>query len=129
MLSREITERKDAEAHIERLAYFDSLTGLPNRQSFLDRVDKEIARAGMTGERLAVLYMDLDGFKSINDRLGHAAGDALLQGAAARIRNGLRPSDMLSRPMELDPVGADGYVLARLGGDAFTAMILSLIHI
>ena len=80
----------------------------------------------MTGERLAVLYMDLDGFKSINDRLGHAAGDALLQGAAARIRNGLRPSDMLSRPMELDPVGADGYVLARLGGDAFTAMILDI---
>ncbi len=126
VLSREITERKDAEARIARLAYFDSLTGLPNRQSFLDRVDKEIVRAGKAGERLAVLFMDLDGFKNINDTMGHASGDLLLQGAAARIRDGLRPSDVLSRPMGIDHCGREEFELARLGGDEFTALILGI---
>ncbi|MEO5696487.1 MAG: EAL domain-containing protein, partial [Burkholderiaceae bacterium] len=127
VLSREITERKVAEARIARLAYFDSLTGLPNRYSFLDRVNKEIARAGIAGERLAVLFMDLDGFKNINDTMGHASGDLLLQWAAARIRDGLRPSDVLSRPMALDH-RSDEFELARLGGDEFTALILGIEH-
>ena len=126
VLSREITERKVAEARIARLAYFDSLTGLPNRQSFLDRVNKEIVRAGMAGERLAVLFMDLDGFKNINDTMGHASGDLLLQWAAARMRDGLRPSDVLSRPMGLEDCGSNEFELARLGGDEFTALILGI---
>ncbi|MDH5540257.1 MAG: EAL domain-containing protein, partial [Rhizobacter sp.] len=126
MLSREITERKDAEARIARLAYFDSLTGLPNRQSFLECVNKEILRAGDSGQRLAVLFMDLDGFKTINDTMGHACGDLLLQWAAARIRDGLRPTDVLSRPMGLDHHGSEGFELARLGGDEFTALILGI---
>ncbi len=123
VLSREITERKDAEARIARLAYFDSLTGLPNRQCFLDRVDREIARAARDGQRLAVLFMDLDGFKNINDTMGHAAGDLLLQGAATRIREGLRPSDVLSRTLENEGGGRMAYELARLGGDEFTALL------
>jgi diguanylate cyclase (GGDEF)-like protein/PAS domain S-box-containing protein len=123
-LSRDITERKIAEARIARLAYFDSLTGLPNRQSFLDRVDREIRRAEQRADKLAVLFMDLDGFKNVNDTMGHSAGDLLLQWAAERLREGLRPSDVLSRPLDLgddDPVE-----LARLGGDEFTALILDI---
>ena len=128
VLSREISERKDAEARIARLAYFDSLTGLPNRQSFLDRTNQAIARALGAGKRLAVLFMDLDGFKSINDTMGHAAGDTLLQCAAARLREGLRPVDVLSRPMALDQASDNRFELARLGGDEFTALILNIEH-
>ena len=123
MLSREITDRKQAEARIARLAYFDSLTGLPNRQSFLERVDRAIRRAGQKGERLAVLFMDLDGFKVVNDTLGHAAGDQLLRWAADRLRDGLRPTDLLSRPMGLHGAGEEALQLARLGGDEFTALL------
>ena len=123
VLLREITERKEAEARIAQLAYFDSLTGLPNRQSFLERVNNEIVRAGKRSERLAVLFMDLDGFKNINDTLGHACGDQLLQWAAERLRDGLRPTDVLSRPMGLDSYGWGDIELARLGGDEFTALM------
>ncbi len=132
VLARDVTERKLAEAQIARLAYFDSLTGLPNRQSFLARVDREIRRSGRHGMRLAVLFMDLDGFKSINDTLGHAAGDLVLQWAADRLRDGIRPTDMLSRPMALDDVvvaeSSDDSALARLGGDEFTALIRDIDH-
>ena len=120
VLARDITERKEAEHRIARLAYFDSLTGLPNRQSFLDRVDREVRRAAPHKRRLAVLFMDLDGFKNINDTLGHASGDLVLQWTAQRLRNGLRPSDLLSRNDD------DSYGLARLGGDEFTALILDI---
>ena len=120
VLARDITERKEAEHRIARLAYFDSLTGLPNRQSFLDRVDREVRRAAPHKRRLAVLFMDLDGFKNINDTLGHASGDLVLQRTAQRLRDGLRPSDLLSRNDD------DSYGLARLGGDEFTALILDI---
>ena len=127
VLSRDITERKEAEARITRLAYFDSLTGLANRRSFIGRVDSEIRRAGQGGKGLAILFMDLDGFKNINDSLGHAAGDRILQMAAERLREGLRPSDLLSRPQS-QPTGEsdDHGDLARLGGDEFTALILDV---
>ena len=126
MLSRDITERKEAEARIARLAYFDSLTGLPNRRSFLDRVDREIRRAERGQDKLAIVFMDLDGFKNINDSLGHAVGDLALQWAAARLRDGLRPSDLLSRPMGLGGEMGRDAELARLGGDEFTALILDI---
>ncbi|MDE2628305.1 MAG: EAL domain-containing protein [Burkholderiales bacterium] len=127
VLSRDVTERKVAEAGIARLAYFDSLTGLPNRLSFLERVDREVRRAEKRGEKLAVLFMDLDGFKNINDSMGHAAGDLILQWAAERLRDGLRPSDILSRPTLLGDEGrVDEVDLARLGGDEFTALVLDI---
>ena len=129
VLSRDITERKVADTRIARLAYFDSLTGLPNRRSFLERVDREVRRAEQQHDKLAVLFMDLDGFKNINDTLGHAAGDLLLQWAAERLREGLRPSDLLSRSMGLGNEGGEGGdtgELARLGGDEFTALILNI---
>jgi len=132
VLSRDITERKVAEARAVRLAYYDSLTGLPNRQSFLDRVDREILRAGQRSEKLAVLFMDLDGFKTVNDTLGHATGDLILQWAAERLRDGLRPADLLSRPTgvgDLDGAGPELELeLARLGGDEFTALLLNIEH-
>jgi diguanylate cyclase (GGDEF)-like protein/PAS domain S-box-containing protein len=126
VLARDITERKLAEASIARLAYFDSLTGLPNRQSFLERVDREVRRAGQQHEKLAVLFMDLDGFKTINDTMGHAAGDLILKWAAERLRDSLRPSDLLSRPMVLGNEREADIKLARLGGDEFTALLLNI---
>ena len=126
VLARNITERKEAEFRVSRLAYFDSLTGLPNRQSFLERVDREVRRAGLHQKKLAVLFMDLDGFKNINDTMGHSAGDLFLQWAAVRLREGLRPSDLLSRPMALDDDPGDHVELARLGGDEFTALVLDI---
>jgi len=128
VLSRDITERKVAEAHIARLAYFDSLTGLPNRRSFLDRVDREIERAARCQDRLAVLFMDLDGFKSVNDTLGHAAGDLILKCSADRLRESLRPTDLLSRQMDLGDEQEPDFELARLGGDEFTALLLKVQH-
>ncbi|MCC7125651.1 MAG: diguanylate cyclase, partial [Acidobacteria bacterium] len=126
VLSRDITDRKASEARIAKLAYVDSLTGLPNRHAFLERVDREIGRAGRTNRQMAVLFMDLDGFKTVNDTLGHGAGDLILQWAAERLRAGLRPADVLSRPL----AAAGGEVeLARLGGDEFTALILDIVHV
>ncbi len=124
VLSRDITERKEAERRILRLAFFDTLTGLPNRQSFLERVDREIRRAQQMGRKLAVLFMDFDGFKNINDTMGHNTGDLILQWAAERLRLGVRPSDLVSRPGE---TGAD-VEFARLGGDEFTALILDIVQ-
>ena len=128
VLSRNITERKDAETRITRMAYVDGLTGLPNRRSFLERVDLEIRRARMVGSKLAVMFMDLDGFKAVNDTMGHGAGDWILQAAAERLRDGLRPSDVLSRPMGLDGANSGEVELARLGGDEFTALLLGVEH-
>jgi diguanylate cyclase (GGDEF)-like protein/PAS domain S-box-containing protein len=124
VLSRDITERKEAEQKILRLAYFDSLTGLPNRQSFLERVDGEIRRAQVHDDKLGILFLDLDGFKNVNDTLGHGAGDLALQFTADRLREAVRSADLVSRTTE--PV-AD-VEIARLGGDEFTALILNIKH-
>src|SRR6266508_420706 len=124
VLSRDITERKEAERRILRLAFFDTLTGLPNRQSFLERVDREIRRVQRSGGKLAVLFMDFDRFKNINDTMGHNTGDLILQWAADRLREGVRPSDAVSRTTEM----GDDVELARLGGDEFTALILDIVQ-
>jgi diguanylate cyclase (GGDEF)-like protein len=93
------------------LAFTDSLTSLGNRKAFVDRLTRDLARARDAGERLAVLYFDLDGFKDVNDSLGHATGDALLRAVATRLR-------------ETRGEGAHGIDhLARLGGDEFTALL------
>lgn len=128
VLSRDITDRKVAEARIARLAYVDTLTGLPNRHAFLERVDRHIRRAGTVKEALALLFIDLDGFKNVNDSMGHDAGDMVLQWAAERLREGIRPTDELSR--QKPPPDADGdrddAELARLGGDEFTTLLLDI---
>lgn len=124
-LIRDITERKDAERRITQLAYFDSLTGLPNRQSFQERLKQEIERAKHTQSRLAVLFLDLDGFKSINDALGHNAGDLILEWTADRLRDSTRFSDFVSR----NSANESSIELSRLGGDEFTAIIPNLARV
>lgn len=99
-LMEELEEAHRREAH---RATHDALTGLPNRTLFLDRLSHGLARAERRRERLAVLYLDLDGFKPVNDTLGHAAGDQILIRVARHLDNGVRRSD----------------TLARLGGDEF----------
>lgn len=118
-LFRDITETKQAENRVYRLAYFDNLTGLPNRLSFSERLEGEIRRASRINDKLAVLVMDLDGFKTINESMGFGAGDQLLQWIADRLQQGLRSYDLVARSDSVN-MGVD---LARLGGDEFTVLI------
>jgi diguanylate cyclase (GGDEF)-like protein len=118
-LVRDISERKRAEEQIRRLAYSDSLTGIPNRQAFLETLERELQRSKIGNKKFAVLFMDLDAFKRINDTLGHNAGDQLLKMVSERLRETTRPSDLVSR-------GDNASNLARLGGDEFTILIPDL---
>lgn len=104
---RYAVERKKTEARLMNLAMRDQLTGLVNRMFFRERVAGALARARRTGQTFAVFYLDLDGFKSINDSLGHDAGDSLIQQAARRLTNALREED----------------TVARLGGDEFAVLL------
>ncbi|MBK8174027.1 MAG: EAL domain-containing protein [Rhodospirillales bacterium] len=104
---RDISERKLAEARILHLAHYDTLTGLANRVLFRDRLDQALAIARREKRSIAVLCLDLDRFKDVNDTLGHSAGDRLLQEAASRLLGCLRESD----------------TLARLGGDEFSVIM------
>ncbi len=118
---QDITERKQVEDKIRRLALFDSLTGLPNRQFFKESLEHAIGRAKRDKESLAVLFIDLDRFKRINDTLGHATGDALLREAGQRLRQCVRESDFIGRESELPQ-----QTVARLGGDEFTIILVDL---
>ena len=126
-LVRDISERKRAEEQIRRLAYCDSLTGIPNRQAFLEMLERELQRSKIGNKKFAVLFMDLDAFKRINDTLGHNVGDQLLQQVSERLRETIRPSDLLSRAELVTRAGnSEGTNLARLGGDEFTILIPDL---
>ncbi|MBW4518805.1 MAG: CHASE2 domain-containing protein [Scytolyngbya sp. HA4215-MV1] len=104
---RDITERKNREQELEKNAYYDVLTGLPNRKAFYERLEQTLAWAQNQQKLIALLFLDLDGFKRINDTLGHDAGDLLLKNVAQRLTNCLRGSD----------------TVARLGGDEFTIIL------
>ena len=93
----DITDRKRAEQQVYQLAHYDSLTGLPNRALLRDRLGQAIHDARRRDARLAVLFLDLDSFKTVNDSLGHEAGDKLLQAVAGRLRDNMRDSDTISR--------------------------------
>lgn len=93
----DITERKDAERQIHYLAHYDLLTGLPNRTLLRDRMEQEMARARRDNTHLAVLFIDLDRFKNVNDSLGHAVGDQLLEEVGRRLRGAIREADTVSR--------------------------------
>jgi predicted signal transduction protein with EAL and GGDEF domain/AmiR/NasT family two-component response regulator len=128
-LVRDISERKRAEEQIRRLAYCDSLTGIPNRQAFLETLERELQRSKIGNKKFAVLFMDLDAFKRINDTLGHNVGDQLLKQVSDRLRETIRPNDLLSRGDLLpraDTPNSAGTNLARLGGDEFTILIPDL---
>lgn len=107
----DITHRKEDEERIWRQANFDALTGLPNRALFLDRLSLAVRQSQRDGKPFALMFLDLDGFKAVNDTLGHAAGDLLLQQASQRLTDCMRASD----------------TVARLAGDEFT-VILQGIH-
>jgi diguanylate cyclase (GGDEF)-like protein/PAS domain S-box-containing protein len=103
----DITDRKEAERQVEYQAYHDALTNLPNRMLFLDRLSVAIAHAQRFGGHVAVMFLDLDHFKFINDTLGHTVGDLLLRAVAGRLAESLRAED----------------TVARIGGDEFTILL------
>jgi diguanylate cyclase (GGDEF)-like protein len=113
----EITDRKLSEKRIRRLAFYDTLTGLPNRQAFRLQLNGMIDEADEAGDKVAVLYIDLDNFKRINDTLGHTMGDGVLNAIAERLSGSIRNRDQDSPHEEL-PGG-----VARLGGDEFACAI------
>ena len=106
----DVTEKKKSEAMIWQQANFDTLTQLPNRRMFHDRLEHDIMKSRRDGQRIAILFIDLDHFKEVNDTLGHHQGDVLLVDAARRIRSCVRESD----------------TVARLGGDEFTVILSEL---
>ena len=106
----DITAKKASDDRVWRHANFDALTGLPNRRLFRDRLDQEVKKAHRSGLRMALLFIDLDRFKEVNDLLGHDAGDQLLKLAAKRLCDCVRESD----------------TVARLGGDEFTVILTEL---
>ncbi|HVO51856.1 MAG TPA: EAL domain-containing protein [Thermoanaerobaculia bacterium] len=101
----DITDRKRAEEEIEHLAYHDALTGLPNRKCLKDHMDLALAQSQRTGASLAVLFLDLDRFKTVNDTMGHGVGDEVLRQVAGRLRSCVRAGDTVAR------VGGDEFVL------------------
>jgi diguanylate cyclase (GGDEF)-like protein/PAS domain S-box-containing protein len=109
-VSRDISERKRVEEHIEFQAYHDDLTGLPNRSLFRDRLTVALAYARRAVRPLALLFIDLDNFKTVNDTIGHAGGDALLKALAIRLISVTRAED----------------TIARVGGDEFTVLATNL---
>ena len=109
-LFSDITPLKEHEQQLEHIAHYDALTAMPNRVLLADRLHQAMSQAKRRGQRLAVAYLDLDGFKFVNDTHGHDAGDQLLIAVAARMKQALR----------------DGDTLARIGGDEFVVVMLDL---
>ncbi|KAB2888587.1 MAG: bacteriohemerythrin [Desulfobulbaceae bacterium] len=105
--ARDVTERKRTEKRLEYLAYHDRLTGLPNRSLLFGRLSQSMSSAARNGRQVAVLYIDLDGFKEINDQFGHDQGDVVLQAVARRLLSAVRTSD----------------TVARIGGDEFVVVL------
>jgi len=113
----DISARKSAEMEVEKLAFYDPLTGLPNRRLFIDRMGQAVERCGGQGGHGALLFIDLDNFKTLNDTRGHDVGDEYLVQVAKRLRSSLRHEDMVAR------IGGDEFViiLEALGADSATA--------
>jgi diguanylate cyclase (GGDEF)-like protein len=120
---QDITERKDHENQVRHLAYYDVVTGLPNRTCFLELLSTALELAKRNERRFAVLFLDLDGFKGVNDTYGHHVGDLMLKEISGRLTEGLRRSDVASRYLFEQNYIVD---VARLGGDEFTILLNEL---
>jgi diguanylate cyclase (GGDEF)-like protein len=118
----DITDRKLEEEEIRHLAYYDTLTGLPNRLLFMDRLDRALASAERHDHMVAIMFLDLDGFKKINDSRGHTVGDLLLRAVADRLVKTLRKSDVIVRQT---PSKVSNN-LARFGGDEFVILLTDI---
>lgn len=112
---RDMADKVKTQEQLSYLANFDSLTGLPNRVLFRDRLDQAMTRARRNGRPMALMFLDLDRFKVVNDSLGHEAGDKVLQQVAQTLTACLRSADSVARQAEGEP-----FTLSRLGGDEFT---------
>ena len=110
VLASDVTALAESRAELEHAAWYDTLTGLPNRNLLSDRLEQVVARSRRTGQPVALFYLDLDGFKAINDSLGHAAGDVLLKQFAERLKRAVRATD----------------TVARLSGDEFVILLEDL---
>ncbi len=122
---QDVTDRRQAEMIIKHHAYHDSLTGLCNRKSFDEQLELALAISKRQGFSVAVMYLDIDGFKLINDSLGHHVGDALLKEISVLLVETIRESDLVSRGSDRksDKFGTINTSVARLGGDEFTVML------
>jgi diguanylate cyclase (GGDEF)-like protein/PAS domain S-box-containing protein len=120
-ITQDITERVEAEHQIRHLVLHDGLTGLPNRDFFLDLAEPVLDQARRVGALCAVLHLDVDRFKSVNDALGHQGGDEVLRVIADRLRTGTRGADLTSASR-----AGHAEVLARLGGNAFTLLLQNI---
>ncbi len=118
-LTRKWELNREIQGRLNQLAYYDNLTGLPNRVLFMERLKQVLETARRRQRKAALLFIDLDNFKRINDTLGHSIGDNLLKIAAERIITCLRPSDIVSRSPAIE-------MAARLGGDEFTVILPEL---
>ncbi len=117
---QDVTEQHRTQEEIRRLAHYDSLTGLANRRRFTEQLERSVERARIAGRRMALLYMDLDQFKRINDTLGHSAGDRLLEHVAHVLFDRVRPTDIIARNVEQKD---DDVEVSRLGGDEFAVLL------
>ena len=122
IMLRDVTEQKQAAAKVRRLAFYDTLTGLPNRQSFLIQLAEAIRDAEERDGRIGILYLDLDNFKLINDSLGHNVGDSLLKDIANRFSSRVRRDDYIASSGR----DSSNMQVSRLGGDEFTILLRDL---
>ncbi len=121
-----VTQRRAAAERIRMLSYFDELTGLPNRRSFVERFEQASHSARRYGRTMAVLALDLDRLRRINETLGHPAGDVVLRETAERLLRTLRASDILGRPAAGGAPPARMDFVARLGGDEFVVLLTEI---
>jgi PAS domain S-box-containing protein len=126
---RDITIERESARRIRDLAYFDALTGLPNRELFREQIDRAIERSRRVDRPMALLFIDIDRFKKVNDSLGHSSGDVLLTEVADRLRAAVRGGDTIGRLTHgSEERRKESSGISRLGGDEFTVVVADLDH-